>query len=539
MLIAGIALLDVTNTTWIFHRRDIAMNQTAWIFYRNAPWPLEIALNPSFGMDFGGSILFSDSIPLMAITFKLLSPILPESFQYFGLWVFLSFVLQGCFGWILMSRAVENSVARILGAAVISLTPLYIFRLVSPLAAHMSLTAHWIVLAALCLCLPPNVRRPWLFWGLLLATTAFIHIYLFAMIAALWCADLIRRAMLDLRCTWVEPLGIIALLAALISFTGVWSGPIGEYEGGFGWYKMNVLAFLDPNVWSTLALPSWSIVLPDIPNRRGEYEGFAYLGLGGVLLAFVTVWTVPSLLRTYSLRPVAQYAPLILAAIGMGVFAISNNVSIAMHYFLVPWPRPLEGLGELFRSTGRFIWPLYYLFFYTAIFMISRRVSQPTLIALLAAAAIIQAADIAPGWRAANSFLNDRDRSYQSKLVSPFWAEAARRYKAVRIAPHKNAHPRYLDIAIMAHAQGLQTDAVYLARSSTPATAASSERVAKGIATGAWPLDTLFVVDEEIARRASATLDHTRNALVRVDGVIALAPGWAGCSHCGAEPLLK
>lgn len=538
-VVAGPGPLDVTNVHWLYHHNDVATAYTGWTFYRSAPWSPRIALNPTYGIDFGGSIIFSDAVPLMAMTFKFLSPLLPETFQYFGLWVFLSFVLQGCFGWLLMKRAVENPVARILGAIIISLTPPYIFRLVSPLAAHMSLTAHWIVLAALCLCLPPHPQRPGLLWGLLLGVTAIVHIYLFAMVATLWCADLARRGTRNFRSAAIEALGIVLFLVALISLTGVWAGPLGEYEGGFGWFKMNVLAFLDPNTWAIKGLPAWSVLLPDIPNWDGDYEGFTYLGLGGLLLVLAAGLVLPSFLRETGLRPVLPYTPLVLVAIGMAIFAISHNATFAAYNFFVPWPSPLEKLGHLFRATGRFVWPIYYLVFYAAVLLISRRLSARALIGLLAVTAAIQAVDIAPGWSSANAYLRERAPPYQSRLSSPFWTEAAHRYKAVRVVPHKNAHARYLDVATMARAHGLVTDAVYLSRSSTPATAASRERVEKGIKTGIWPTNTLFVVDEDIAERASATLDLTRNALVRVDGVIAIAPGWAGCTDCGAAPFVK
>ena len=55
---------------------------------------------------------------------------------------------------------------------------------------------------------------------------------------------------------------------------------------GFGIFKTNLLTFFDP-------VPSgsdfnWSLFLPDIKNNNGEHEGFAYLGIGGILLLFIS-----------------------------------------------------------------------------------------------------------------------------------------------------------------------------------------------------------------------------------------------------------
>lgn len=43
------------------------------------------------------SVLYTDSIPLFAIFFKALSPLLPETFQYFGLFGLMCYMLNGGF----------------------------------------------------------------------------------------------------------------------------------------------------------------------------------------------------------------------------------------------------------------------------------------------------------------------------------------------------------------------------------------------------------------------------------------------------------
>ncbi len=537
LAIAGLDVLDPTNLSWIYRANDVASSYTGWTFYRYAPWEARIALNPDYGMDFSGSIIFSDAMPIMAIIFKALSPILPEPFQYHGLWVFMSFVLQGVFGWLLMSRATDDPLVRLLGAIFLVLTPLYYYRLTS--CTHMSLTAHWTVLAALCLCLPRQARRPWLWWGLLLTVSAFAHIYLFAMVAALWCADLARRAYLEFRQTWFEPIVLTPVVAFAIWGSGVWSGPTGVFQGGFNWFRMNVLSFMDPNPWNVPDRVPWSYVMPDIPSWGGDYEGFAYLGLGGLILAVLAAFSLPQILRQYPLKPFYAYAPLALALVGMGIFSFSQNVGFGTINFWAPWPAPLRMLGELFRSTGRFIWPLYYVFFFLAVAVISRRFSPRVTASVLAVLAVIQAVDALPGWRHDAGYLRGRDVIYQTALRSPFWDKAAERYKAVRLAPHSIHHEHYLDVATMARREGIVTDSAYLSRASVTATDASRARIEHGIATGTWPSDTMFIVDENIARRASATLDLKRSLLVRVDGLIVLAPEWSGCADCGAQPYLR
>lgn len=534
LIVAGFGPLDVTNVDWIYAKDDIATAQTGWTFYRYSPWEAQIALNPAYGMDFSGSILFSDAVPLYAIPFKFLSPILPETFQYFGLWTFTSFVLQGVFGWLLMSKASNNPAIRLMGAVLLLLTPLYAYRLVA--CTHMSLTAHWLVLGSLYLALPPQAtKRPWLWWGLLVCASAFVHAYLWAMVATLWLADVARRVIFNWRerAVWLELVGVSAVLIALVMGTGVWAGPAGEFQGGFSWFKMNVFSPFDPNPWTNNILdrPGWSYILPDQQNWIGDYEGFAYAGLGGIIFAAIAAWAALPFFKTFKFS--WAYAPLALVLVGMGVFAVSQNVTFGNVNFWVPWPSPLQTLGELFRATGRFIWPFYYFVFFACLFVIAKKLPVRTTLMVLAGVCAVQAADLTRGWITDSQYLRYRG-AFPDPLRSAFWDQAGERYAAIRLGPRWAQHPYYLYAAHVALRHGMSTDASYLSRNDTDAQAAATARIEQAIETGEWPADTLYIVNTDVATRASATIDRSRNFIGRVDGVLVIAPGWTGCDDCGA-----
>jgi len=92
--VVGIGPLDPQNLSWIFGRFDPPQHYLGWSFYRNSPWSLPIGSNPNYGIDIGSSVVYSDSVPIMAIFFKLLSPFLGSPFQYFGIWLLICFALQ-------------------------------------------------------------------------------------------------------------------------------------------------------------------------------------------------------------------------------------------------------------------------------------------------------------------------------------------------------------------------------------------------------------------------------------------------------------
>src|SRR3954468_24443925 len=101
-------VLDPRNTDWLM-RGDPAAGFLGWRLFRHAPVAqLPFGANWSYGMELSSSVVFSDSIPLLAFLFKPLAGWLPDAFQYFGLWILVSFVLQSVFAYKLLRRFSEN-----------------------------------------------------------------------------------------------------------------------------------------------------------------------------------------------------------------------------------------------------------------------------------------------------------------------------------------------------------------------------------------------------------------------------------------------
>ena len=82
------------------YQDDPATHFLGWHFFRNEPWHLPLGLNWAYGMEMSSSIVYTDSIPLLALIFKPFSNYLPTLFQYTGLWILICFALQGTFGWL-------------------------------------------------------------------------------------------------------------------------------------------------------------------------------------------------------------------------------------------------------------------------------------------------------------------------------------------------------------------------------------------------------------------------------------------------------
>ena len=101
-LFNGFETLNFTKTHWLFSGDDRSAHQIGWYFFKEDIWRFPLGSNPNFGDEIGNSIVYSDSIPLLALIFKAINFLLPEKFQYFSLWFILCFFLQGYLSYLLI-----------------------------------------------------------------------------------------------------------------------------------------------------------------------------------------------------------------------------------------------------------------------------------------------------------------------------------------------------------------------------------------------------------------------------------------------------
>ena len=103
----GVRVLNPTCVDWILNNAspDPSQHYLGWEFFRRSAVRLPyIGANYSAIYPYRTSILFTDSIPLLALLAKLFSPLLPQHFQYFGIWGLLCYALQGGFAQAILAR---------------------------------------------------------------------------------------------------------------------------------------------------------------------------------------------------------------------------------------------------------------------------------------------------------------------------------------------------------------------------------------------------------------------------------------------------
>jgi hypothetical protein len=193
----------------------------------------------------------------------------------------------------------------------------------------------------------------------------------------------------------------------------------------------------------------------------------------------------------------------------MMLFAVSKSVHFAdIQLLKLSLPHTLENLASMFRSTGRFVWPLLYFITIGVVAMISWRLPFwfALLLALIAFGA--QVADSAPALMPFANRLAPVSDTWGTPLVSPFWQRAAKAgLKKVRVIPvvsNPGTDWKALGYYAVIHHMGI--DSVYLGRVDGDALAALREREMEVLKTSNFDPDTLYILDPPSALEAQAHL---------------------------------
>lgn len=157
--IFGLKVANPLQLEWLSHG-DMLQSYLGWDYFRKSPWTLPIiGLNPNYGLEIAGSIVYADTNPLLAVIFKVFSALLPQHFQYFGLWLLACCMLSAVVSWKILSLYTDSLVLRALGVCLILFCPAWLNRV-----GHINLMAHFLILLAIYLCLAKDYQRIAIKW---------------------------------------------------------------------------------------------------------------------------------------------------------------------------------------------------------------------------------------------------------------------------------------------------------------------------------------------------------------------------------------
>ena len=340
--------LNPFSVDWVWGSGDFEQHFIGWQFFLREPlFQFPLAKLNLYGDGIAKSIIFTDSIPIIAIPLKIFAGQVKAEFQYFGLFVLSSLVLQALLSYSYFRLSGVTAIVSSSLALVVCVAPPLLFRA----TCHTSLTAQWMLIAALILC--KLKKQAWRRWLLLLSIALWVHLYLFTMCLLLFLSHLNLRNLQSRNCQlWtITILGLLLLQSYVLGYIPRISSD--ATSSGYGIFTFNLLSPIS-------SASNFSLILPGFELPYGSHEGFSFLGpVFLVALVLVGLSSRPRKILIDSIFVMDK--KLLLAIILMALFAVSPVVSIGFHKIdLGRLPYPLFIVGDTFRASGRFIWPLYY-----------------------------------------------------------------------------------------------------------------------------------------------------------------------------------
>ena len=402
----GAKILNPLYDAWLFDTEiDLRQHYIGFCHYRMSAWHFPVGMIDTLSYPTSMSVIYTDSIPLVALFFKLFGGILPVHFQYFGIFGLLSFMLMGGLSSLLVYSFisgigsiydkksdgripfVNRNLPYVLSAAA-SLIYILSFTVLQRMFYHTALGAQWIIILAMYIWVSRDGFgrvRTIIVYSLMGLLCVGIHTYYVPMVGSILLGASVERFIKNrtagepkeinagkviIREEITNILGFcIAGLITLYIF-GAFHGPSGGYDEGLGSFTSNLNTFINP-IYGSMVLKPMKLYYDF------QYEGYGYLGLGVFLLS------VPALIylvKNIKAEGIKKYFTLHKrAAVFLVLFIVDFMLAVLpmvtfsdKKLFGVPLPSFVRSAAGIFRSNGRFIWVPVYLIF-TAVTVCSVR----------------------------------------------------------------------------------------------------------------------------------------------------------------------
>lgn len=463
----GIRVLDPTNVEWLLKENgDPGQHYLGWEFYRSSAWDF-----PYLGMSYDviyphrTSVVYSDSIPLFALFFKLLDPLLGPRFQYLGIWGLLCFVLQGYFSQRIVARVGGADLreasrfampSTLLGVCLFLLFPALTIRMFG----HTALAGNWLILIALWIFFDAEKKmqtlpKACLVWGGVGILAAGFHLYYLAMIGMVLVGVAVQQ-LLRRRGGALALLPIVSYCATALVELFVWGAFASNFADSEG------LPYMYAADLAGLFIPQFSDTF-----ETNIFVGPGVLLLIGVVLASFLYWKVKhkgvSFWKQYSTWIIPSIVIFVLSLLA----SVSPTVTLAgKTLFTVPLPEWFIRFWGMFASCARLAWVAEYLLLALLCACVFRFCTLKLAMLILALCAAVQA-----GWQADrligihNRYRDENTYHYATSLQDSSWNDLAQcgKIEHISFASFNVDTSAFWDFALLAADNDWTVNSFYLA----------------------------------------------------------------------------
>jgi len=374
-----------------------------------------------------------------------------------------------------------------IAALLILLSPVYLFRI----SHHGSLVGHWILLACIYLLLIDHKLLKKINWFFLILISSLIHLYFTFIIIIFYFIFLLSKFYVSRTIIFNDLLFsfiIIFSLCVTMYVTGYFE--IRYFDGiasGYGEYKLNLLSTFDPGS----NFNTWSYILPDIKLTTLEQaEGFNYFGLGSLIIILLSFFIF------FSSRSKFVYFKknfiFIIASIFFTLIALSNKISFGNIEILnIELNKYIFAGLSIFRASGRFFWPVYYLILIFSLVFLYKNISKKKYIILILTCLLVQVIDISGAIKNYSKIINKSIISENKDLDNLFQIN-----KYLVSAGNSNYNPYFSKLSYLTEKFKIQkTNVINLARVNRKVLAETRYEIYKNFYSKKIDNNTIYVVE--------------------------------------------
>ena len=480
-----------TNINWITDK-DTLIAQLAWKFFYNDNWHFPLGKNPNYGIEIGNSIVFTGAVPFLSIIFKIFKNFLPNNFQFFSFWIFLCFFLQLLFSYLIVYHFTQNKKYSVISSFFFILSPILFYRI----PMHISLVGQWIILASFFAETITKEKIKFYYWISILIISSLIHFYFTLMLSLIYFVIVFDRFLIEKKFSKLLKEIFVPFFSLLLMMylSGYFEISLPDSLGyGYGYYKANILSFINPA--STAYNFSWSNFIPMIQTNEGEYEGFGYLGLGGIILFILLTF---NFVKREPLLGFKKNRPYYLLIIIFFILAISNTINFGSFVLLdTPLPKFLYAPLSIIRASGRFIWPIYYLILIVGLILIYKKNEKKRALLILIIILCIQIIDISSGLK---NYINSKVFVKYEKVMfdDPIWNEISKEFQIIRTTyPNNNSKIFPQMTSVLLNGNFKKTDIIEIARYDRNKASKYRNKTYENFRKNKLEKNTVFIIDNK------------------------------------------
>lgn len=539
----GLDVLVPTNINWLMSvRHDWGQHYLGWAFYRDEPWGFPLGNMDSILYPAGTNVGYWDSIPLLALFFKIFSFLLPETFQYLGIWLLFCYLMAAHYAFKIFKLYNVTNFFTIIAVLLIVGNPMLLYR-----GMHPALCAHGFILASVYFYLQPatdknvksiNNKQLWL-----TVVSSLINPYICLMVIgfafALPAKHYFYRKLLTLKETIVYPaLSVVGVVLCWVVFGMITFGQNSNLEvnNSYGLYAFNYNSFFNSG--------GFSMFFPPMPWVNAfQYESYMYLGLG--LMVFIAISLIYFLIvgkPVVFIKTHQWLLPLFILALLMGLFATTHIVTYNATVLLeLPIPGFIKRLGGIFRASARFYWTVYYLvcLFFLVVFLKSRIPTWAKTTVLIIVAAL-QAYDGLPLYSLRHQVVSG---DYDSPLDEAKWNMVLQHFDRMITYPPFNSHllngNDYQDLCLLALKNNQAIATGYSAREDGLAYKRYTDSLNMAISEGKLRKNELYITTNQYIDMFRGMIHNKQLTMQYLDGYYLLYTNNSKIPIADTRPEIK